>query len=135
MSGVVLLVLRFLFAAGLLAFLLAILWILWRDLARQRQQQNGMHPTPLTLTTAGLARSFNAPTLLLGRSPDCDVCLDDATVSAQHARLSYHHNQWWLEDLRSRNGTLLNDEPITTPTVITRGDVIRCGGVEVRVGE
>jgi hypothetical protein len=135
MSGPILLILRFLLVAGLLAFLVAILWLLWRDLARQRQQQSGIQPAPLTLITAGLARSFNIPTLLIGRSPECDVCLDDATASAQHARLSYHHNQWWLEDLRSRNGTLLNDEPITTPTVITRGDIICCGGVEVRVGE
>jgi pSer/pThr/pTyr-binding forkhead associated (FHA) protein len=136
MSGPILLILRFLFVAALLAFLGGMLYLLWRDLTRQRERQTGMQPAPLILIPADAPpRPFSAATILIGRDPSCDLCLDDATVSAQHARLSYHHNQWWLEDLRSRNGTLLHDEPITTPTVITRGDVIRCGGVELRIGD
>jgi pSer/pThr/pTyr-binding forkhead associated (FHA) protein len=41
--------------------------------------------------------------------------------------LSYHHNQWWLEDLGSTNGTLLNQEKLTIPTVVISGDEFRCG--------
>jgi pSer/pThr/pTyr-binding forkhead associated (FHA) protein len=134
MSGPLLLILRFLFALGLLAFVVAMLWLLWRDLTRQSERLAAMQPAPLTLVCADAPHAFTTATLIIGRDAACNLRLDDATVSAQHARLSYHHNQWWLEDLRSRNGTLLNDEPVTTPTVITRGDVIRCGGVEIGVG-
>jgi pSer/pThr/pTyr-binding forkhead associated (FHA) protein len=57
----------------------------------------------------------------------CDIPLPDETVSARHARLTYHHGQWWLEDLGSTNGTHLNDELLSVPTVLTSGDEIRCG--------
>jgi pSer/pThr/pTyr-binding forkhead associated (FHA) protein len=53
--------------------------------------------------------------------------LEDAAASARHARLSYHHNQWWLEDLGSTNGTLLNQEKLALPTVVISGDEFRCG--------
>ena len=52
-------------------------------------------------------------------------------ISARHAHLTYHHNQWWLEDLASTNGTLLNDIRITTPTVITSGDELQCGATRL----
>lgn len=136
MSGPILLVLRLLFAVALFAFLVGMIWILWRDLNRQRDLAAANQPAPLTLLIAGSSpRQFTGSMVIVGRDPACDLCLDDPTVSAQHARLSYHHNQWWLEDLRSRNGTLLNDELIATATVITRGDVIRCGGVTVQVDD
>jgi pSer/pThr/pTyr-binding forkhead associated (FHA) protein len=57
----------------------------------------------------------------------------DDTASARHAQLSYHHLQWWLEDLASTNGTILNDTPITMPTVITSGDEIRCGETHMTI--
>src|SRR5512145_48570 len=136
MSGPILLVLRLLFAVALFAFLVGMIWLLWRDLTRQREFLSANQPTPLTLLVAEQPPyPFFVSVVIVGRDPACDLCLDDPTVSAQHARISYHHNQWWLEDLRSLNGTLLNDEPIATATVITHGDVIRCGGVDVQVGD
>jgi pSer/pThr/pTyr-binding forkhead associated (FHA) protein len=136
MSGPILLVLRFLFAAALFAFLFAMLWLLWRDLVRQRELLTASYSPPLSLLVVDSPpRQFTSPVVIVGRDPACDLCLDDPTVSAQHARISYHHNQWWLEDLRSRNGTLLNDELIATATVITQGDTIRCGGVTLQVDD
>jgi len=41
---------------------------------------------------------YTVPDVLIGRDIACNCCLDDLTVSAQHARLSYHHGQWWVED-------------------------------------
>jgi pSer/pThr/pTyr-binding forkhead associated (FHA) protein len=41
--------------------------------------------------------------------------------------LSYHHSQWWIQDLQSTNGTLLNDEKLKSATVIVSGDEIVCG--------
>lgn len=44
----------------------------------------------------------------IGRDPDCDVVIDDASVSRQHARVSLIDGQWQVEDLDSGNGTFLD---------------------------
>jgi pSer/pThr/pTyr-binding forkhead associated (FHA) protein len=141
MSGLILLLLRILIAATLYAFVGWAFWTIWRDLKRQSQLMTTQKPSLLTLlaTIDGEERPshFTTPMVTIGRDPGCDYVLGDTTVSAQHARLSYRQNQWWLEDLRSTNGTLLNQEPVTDPIVITNGDQLLCGQVlvDIKIGE
>ncbi len=59
--------------------------------------------------------------------------MTDETISARHAMLSYHNNQWWVEDLGSTNGTYLNLLPVTTPTVLVGGDILMFGKVSLDV--
>jgi pSer/pThr/pTyr-binding forkhead associated (FHA) protein len=134
MSGPILLILRVLLAGVLYAFLGWIVLILWRDLQRQGELLAARQPLPLILTLGGAApRKFTTPQVVLGRDTANDFPLDDPTVSTQHARLSYHHNQWWAEDLRSTNGTTLNDEPVIASVVLTDGDELHCGAVKIKV--
>lgn len=137
MSGVVLLVLRVLLAVALYAFLAWALVTLWRDLQRQADLQTVRRIPPLKFTLADQEhdqeRLFSQPEVIIGRGSNCDLMLDDKTVSGRHARLAYHHGQWWLEDLASTNGTFLNDEPVIIPVVLTNGDQLRCGQVAGRV--
>jgi pSer/pThr/pTyr-binding forkhead associated (FHA) protein len=137
MNGQVLLVLRLLLAASLYAFLGAALWVLWRDLRRQAESVVSSQSPPISLLRDGQTSfTFNKPEVTIGRDLACDATLEDSTVSTEHARLSFHHNQWWLEDLQSTNGTFLNEERVTAPIVITTGDDLRCGQVvlNIRVG-
>ncbi len=46
--------------------------------------------------------------IAVGRRPDCDVFLDDVTVSRDHALIVQRHGAWWLDDLGSLNGTYVN---------------------------
>jgi pSer/pThr/pTyr-binding forkhead associated (FHA) protein len=139
MSGQILLVLRILLAASLYTFLGAALFVLWRDLKRQAEILAASQSPPLTLLVKDGPTPFHftKPEVIIGRDPTCDATLVDQTVSTEHARLSYHHNQWWLEDLQSTNGTFINEEQVTAPLVITTGDLLRCGQVvmSIRVGE
>ncbi|MFO7624638.1 MAG: FHA domain-containing protein [Anaerolineales bacterium] len=139
MSGQILLVLRILLAASLYAFLGAALLILWRDLKRQVEILAASQSPPLTLLVKNeqVTFHFTKPEVIIGRDPTCDAALQDKTISTEHARLSYHHNQWWVEDLQSTNGTFLNEEPVSAPIVITTGDLLRCGQVvmSIRLGE
>ncbi len=128
MTGTVLLILRILLGVLLYAFLGWALFTLWRDLRRQTALQAERQVRPVSLTFDGLDKlSFNQPEVIIGRSASCDVILEDKTVSGRHARLAYHHGQWWLEDLGSTNGTFLNGEPVSAAVVLTHGDQLRCG--------
>lgn len=133
MTGEILLVLRFLLSISLLAFLGWVAWVYWRELQTNAALIASRRVPPLTLLVEPLGGqaevlSFTDPEITIGRDPTCEVLLDDGIVSSHHARLSYHHSQWWLEDLHSTNGTMLNDELLSTATVVIAGDVIGCGG-------
>ena len=138
MSGPIVLALRLLLALALYAFLGWTLWTIWQDLKRTGSQA-AMHRIPairLELRTrngAPVYRSFSQLEVTLGRDPTCDLPLDDEAVSAHHAKLSFHHGQWWIEDLNSTNGTNLNRAKLLTATVLTGGDEIKCGKARLTV--
>lgn len=132
MSAIVVLALRILAALALYSFLGWSLFYLYREIQRQGTALADRRVPGITLMvkTTGketTLRYFNQPEITIGRDPGCDIPLPEDTVSARHAHLTYHHSQWWLEDLASTNGTRLNNTPITTPTVVTSGDDIQCG--------
>ncbi len=138
MSGPVVLLLRLLLALSLYLFLGYSIWTLWRDL-RQTGASVVQRRTPAIQLhvrnghQALSSRTFSQLQVFLGRDPGCDIRLSDRSVSARHALLSYHHAQWWLEDLDSRNGTRLNRERVRTPTVLASGDQIQCGHASIVV--
>jgi len=69
----------------------------------------------------------------LGRATSNAIVLPDPAVSSQHALLTYRAGRWWLEDLGSRNGTLLNGVPIERPVVVDVGDIIGLGTVRLKL--
>ena len=72
-------------------------------------------------------RHFSQPEIMLGRDTNCDLSVMDDALSAHHARVTFHHGQWWLEDLNSTNGTFLNREKLITAAVVITGDEFKCG--------
>lgn len=138
MSGPIVLALRFVTALALYGFLGWILYYLYRDIQRQSYTLANRRVPGISILIrneggSAALKHFAQPEITLGRDPGCDVPLLDDTVSARHAQLIYHHGQWWLEDLASTNGTLLNETVITMPTVITSGDEIRCGATRLGI--
>ena len=137
MSAIILLVLRILLAVLLYGFLGLALYTLWRDQKQQGAILAARQPIPITLTTEvempPTSQSFSRAEIILGREPTCDFPINDQTVSSHHARLSYHQNQWWVEDMASTNGTFLNGEAVTAPVVITHCDKILLGQLGVRI--
>lgn len=138
MSGAVVLALRLLTAAALYGFLAWVFIFLYRETRRQAVTLTNRRVPGIGVMIRlpgghGTLRHFNQAEITIGRDPGCDIPLSEDTVSARHAHLMYHHNQWWVEDLSSTNGTRLNSMPVSIPTVITSGDEIQCGGVSLSV--
>jgi len=141
MSAIILLTLRIALAITLYAFVISALLVLWRDL---RRQSKGVIPSvvptiKITTREDGTSESYEytLSEVTIGRDPNSSCQLDDNSISAQHARLTYQQTQWWVEDLGSTNGTFLNQEPVTTPQVITSGDKLRCGRIvfQIQIGD
>lgn len=62
----------------------------------------------------------------IGRSPACDLCIPDVKISGEHALLRAQDGRWWLYDLQSTNGTLVNDKK-TEADLIKEGDRVTLG--------
>ncbi len=84
---------------------------------------------PLSGTTLPLRESG----ILIGRSPECALVLDDDYASGRHARIFHDGTQWLVEDLRSTNGTYLGTMRLTEPEPIRAGSVLRIGQTTVEL--
>ena len=71
--------------------------------------------------------------IIVGRAPGADILVPDDVVSRRHARFSLMGGDLMVEDLGSANGTRVNGEPVTQVQLCVEGDVVRIGGVDIRV--
>lgn len=138
MTGIVLLVLRIAMSLALYALLGWVLWLMWRTLKQETLFLSNRKTAPLTLELQALEGAaqvfhFTEGDIIIGRDPDCECVLVDETISARHVRFAYHHGQWWVEDLGSRNGTGLNGTALTTPAIVVHGDAIQCGNTTLKI--
>jgi pSer/pThr/pTyr-binding forkhead associated (FHA) protein len=138
MSAPFVLALRALLAVSLYAFLGWTLITIWRELRAQgtllaARKIPGINLHINIADQAPFQRFLTQSEILIGRDAHCDIPLLDDTVSIRHARLSYHHGQWWLEDLGSTNGTHLNKEKVSIPTVVISGDKVDCGKASITI--
>lgn len=137
-----LLLLRLLAALLLLGFLGTIAWLIYHDMKvtaaelSDRQRQYGYlrvignesdSPPPIGTQFPLL------PLTSIGRAPSNTIVLDHGYASAEHALLTRRGRQWWLEDLGSRNGTLLNETPLQEAAVVSAGDTITVGDVRLKI--
>ncbi|MFN4259890.1 MAG: SpoIIE family protein phosphatase [Gemmataceae bacterium] len=75
--------------------------------------------------------SITKERVILGRNPECDVVIAGHAVSREHAQIVRVGNKYFLEDRGSRNGTELNNQPITTRTPLGDADKIKICEVEI----
>ncbi len=63
--------------------------------------------------------------LVVGRSSKADLVLSDRFLSRLHSRFFLEGETWYVEDLGSRNTTLLNGRPVTSPMHLAPGDLVK----------
>jgi hypothetical protein len=132
MTAIVVLILRIGLAVVLYFFLWQIFRTLWLELKQQSSILSSRRKPriSLELKKADGSRSnyhFQQDEILIGRSSQCDISIQDEALSMNHARLSHHHSHWWVEDSGSTNSTFLNKDLVTVPTIVIAGDEFKCG--------
>ncbi|HBQ16764.1 MAG TPA: hypothetical protein DEF51_38405, partial [Myxococcales bacterium] len=70
------------------------------------------------------------PEVVLGRSPDCHITIEDPLISRRHAKISIREEEAKIADLGSRNGVRVNGRSIDEEHVLSDGDRIRLGTQE-----
>ncbi len=73
------------------------------------------------------ATELSEDVVAVGRSPDCQILLPSSTVSRHHAEIRREGTQYFLKDLNSTNGTLLNREPVIGEELLHDRDEIGVG--------
>jgi pSer/pThr/pTyr-binding forkhead associated (FHA) protein len=68
--------------------------------------------------------------VVLGRGNQAEIRLEDPFASSQHARIYEQGGIFAIEDLRSTNGTYLNEEQLESPRPLHSGDRVRIGDSE-----
>jgi hypothetical protein len=83
--------------------------------------------------SAGRTIAIKRNKLLIGRAEQCDVRPLSEEVSRRHCAITVGPAEVWVEDLGSRNGTLVNGVKITERTKVVDGDIVTVGSLELRV--
>lgn len=76
-------------------------------------------------TASGQLIELAGDRTIFGRHPSSQVVLDNSAISRHHAQILENHGTYFLEDLRSRNGTQLNDVSIRGRIELHNGDEIK----------
>jgi pSer/pThr/pTyr-binding forkhead associated (FHA) protein len=69
--------------------------------------------------------------LTIGRTPENQLVLNDPRVSSEHAKIVRTGNDYWLLDLRSSNGTFVNEQRVRDVHLLRDGDLIALGATTV----
>ncbi|HLJ32950.1 MAG TPA: FHA domain-containing protein [Ktedonobacteraceae bacterium] len=98
------------------------------------------HPQPTETTGAFIIRNgplagqsflLDRPVISIGRGIECDIVINDISISRCHAQVLRQTNGNFVQDLASRNGTSVNDKPLLAPHPLEPGDIVCFGNVQL----
>lgn len=79
----------------------------------------------------GRRYSLNAPSIVLGRSSEADILIDDTGVSRRHLEIRTEHGSSHAVDLGSTNGTYVNGQRVNGSVGLTDGSSISMGRTKI----
>lgn len=109
-------------AMSLLGVALVVLW--WRS---RSSAGNGVPPPEIVLhdLVTGKQHRFSQSLIRVGRRDENELVIPKPTISGHHARLEARGGTFALVDLRSTNGSFVNDQKVERDTILRNGDVLR----------
>lgn len=148
MSDQLLNTLRVALLALLYLFFARVLWAVWSEVrvpvaagiapkvSGGRKAAPGVPAQLLMVEPANMRGSVTTleREVVVGRAPECTVVMpNDPYTSTRHARFFERDGAWWVEDLGSTNGTLVNAKPITDAQQLKRDDRVQTGSAVFEV--
>ncbi len=135
MIEIIILILRILMVVILYGFITWIFIIIWKSFKGTDRVRSELLEVTLNINQNNVItkRTFRRLQITIGRDQNCDLQLDDHTVSANHCQLYFDKQRWWVTDNGSTNGTLVNGTKIKSPLVLTSGDKLYCGVYEIEL--
>jgi pSer/pThr/pTyr-binding forkhead associated (FHA) protein len=76
---------------------------------------------------AGRVYLLDKDSMVIGRHQNAEIVLDSKEISRQHARITRREHSFFIEDLGTTNGTLINGRRLVQPAPLTDGDSIQIG--------
>jgi NADPH-dependent 2,4-dienoyl-CoA reductase/sulfur reductase-like enzyme/pSer/pThr/pTyr-binding forkhead associated (FHA) protein len=95
------------------------------------EARGSLAPIDARLEFQGRSVVINLPVTNLGQSPECQIPLNDPSLSAFHAQLVRYDTGLYLRDLGSSSGTWVNGQCLFGPHALRDGDQIRIGQLEL----
>ena len=103
------------------------------ETAAASAEELGLAPEPelaASLTINGAAHELRKPSVVIGRSKDCDIRVSDPNVSRRHAEIRQEGSIYWIIDLGSTNGLSVNGRQLKR-SKLDEGDRITLGSTEL----
>lgn len=128
---------RLAFLAALYLFLALVVRALLRDVRAASRDPSGALGRLVVIASASLPAAGSVFPLdavtTLGRDLGCGVVLEDPFASSRHAILTFRGRGWYVEDLSSTNGTLVNGVTVAGGISLGFGDEIQIGEIRMRL--
>ena len=100
------------------------------DRAARKLEAEPVAPSRAVLSGAGRRTVLSGARVVIGRSRDCEITVDDANVSRRHAELRPQGDSWMVADLGSTNGIKVNRQRVDQ-AVLRHGDAVTLGLTEL----
>ena len=136
MPDVLLTILRLIFLALVYLFLWQVARSISEHLGIRMQGDRRRRGTRVVVIRSDTQPGFDfivRDSVVLGRSPEADIELQDPYASEFHLRLASRDGRLVLTDLGSTNGTYVNGRRVTAPVDLNRGDAIQVGKTVMEV--
>lgn len=139
------LIMKYALAVVIYIFIFRIVKLIYQDIKNLTTSENAVSLLPhLKLLTPVIGKNGEMvadlfplvrPSTVIGRGTQCNIILPDPYMSSEHARIQRQKEGFFIEDLKSANGTLLNNKNLETPIELKEGDRISMGGLVLLFSE